>query len=51
MFSNPCFSKDLFKICYAAFSCGAMIADTKALTLAGLGKEEGKDRRIDEAEW
>jgi hypothetical protein len=47
LFSNPSFSKDLIKICCAAFSCGAMIADTKALTLAG-EKEEG---RIDGAGW
>jgi hypothetical protein len=26
------------------------IADTKALTLAGLEKEEGNDRRVDKAE-
>jgi hypothetical protein len=50
LFSNPSFSKDLIKICYAAFSYGAMIADTKALTLAGLGKEEGNDRSVGEAE-
>jgi len=35
-------SKVLIKICCVAFSCGAMIADTKALTLAGLEKEEGR---------
>jgi hypothetical protein len=29
----------------------AMIADTKALTLAELEKEERKDRRVDEEEW
>jgi hypothetical protein len=40
LFSNPSFSKDLINICCAAFSCGAMFADTKALTLAGLEKEE-----------
>jgi hypothetical protein len=45
--SNPSFSKVSIKICCAAFSCGAMIADTKALTLAGR-KEE---RRIDGAGW
>jgi hypothetical protein len=28
-----------------------MIADTKALTLAEWGKEEGNDRRVGEAEW
>jgi hypothetical protein len=39
LFSNPSFSKDLIKICCAVFSCGAMIADTKALTLAGLEKK------------
>ncbi len=50
LFSNPSFSKDLIKICCAAFSCGAMIAETKALTLAGLGKEEGNDRRVGKAE-
>jgi len=33
--SNPSFSKILIKICCAAFSCDAMIADIKALTLAG----------------
>jgi hypothetical protein len=44
--SNPSFSKVLIKICYAASSCGAMIADTKALTLAGLGKEEGRIRGV-----
>ena len=39
--SNPSFSNVLIKICCAASSCGAMIvADTKALTLAGLEKEE-----------
>jgi hypothetical protein len=38
--SNPPFSKVLIKICCSAFSCGAMIADTKALTLA-VEKEEG----------
>ena len=43
LFSNPSFSKALIKICCAAFSCGAMITNTKALTLAGLEKEE---RRI-----
>jgi hypothetical protein len=42
LFSNPSFSKDLIKICYAALSCGAMIADTKALILAELEKEEGR---------
>jgi len=47
LFSSSCFSKDLIKICYAAFSCGAMIADTKAPTLAELEKEEGKDKRVD----
>jgi hypothetical protein len=41
---NPLFSKDLIKICCAAFSCGAMIADTKALTLAGLGGRERQER-------
>jgi hypothetical protein len=44
LFSNSFFSKDLIKMCCAALSCGAMIADTKALTLAGL---EGYCRRID----
>ena len=29
LFSNPSFSKDLIKICCAALSCRAMIADTK----------------------
>jgi hypothetical protein len=38
--SNPSFSKVLVKICCVAVSCGAMVADTKALTLAGLEKEE-----------
>ena len=39
--SNPSFSNVLIKICCAASSCGAMIvADTKALILAGLEKEE-----------
>jgi hypothetical protein len=38
---NPSFSKVLIKICCAAFSCGAMIADTKALTLAGEKRKEG----------
>jgi hypothetical protein len=33
--SNPSFSRVLIRICYAAFSCGAMIADTKALLLEG----------------
>ena len=42
LFSNPCFSKDLIKICYVALSYGSIIADTKALTLAGLEKEEGR---------
>ena len=42
LFSNPSFSKDLIKICCAALSCGAMIADTNALTLAELEKEEGR---------
>jgi hypothetical protein len=40
---NPSFSKVLIKICCAAFSCGAMIADMKALTLAGLEKDEGSE--------
>jgi hypothetical protein len=41
--SNPSFSKVSIKICCAASSCGAMIvADTKALTLAGLKKEAGR---------
>jgi hypothetical protein len=35
--SNPSFSKALIKICCAASSCGAVIADAKALTLV----EEG----------
>jgi hypothetical protein len=39
--SNPSFSTVLIKICCAAFSCDAIIADIKALTLAGLEKEEG----------
>ena len=38
--SNPSFSKVLIKICCVAFSCGAVITDTKVLTLAG-EKEEG----------
>jgi hypothetical protein len=38
---NP-FSKILIKICCAAFGYGAMFADTKALTLAGLEIEEGR---------
>ena len=38
--SNPSFSKVLIEICCAAFICGAMIADTKALTLAGLEKRK-----------
>jgi hypothetical protein len=39
--SNPFFSNVSIKICCAASSCSAMIvADTKALTLAGLEKEE-----------
>jgi len=42
LFLNPSFSKNLIKIYYTALSCGAMIADTKALTLAGLEKEEGR---------
>jgi hypothetical protein len=42
LFSNPSFSKDLIKICYVALSCSAIIADKKALTLAGLEKEEGR---------
>jgi hypothetical protein len=49
LFSNPSFSKDFIKICCAAFSCGAMIADTKVLTRARLGKEEGNDRSV--VEW
>jgi hypothetical protein len=40
--SNPSFSNVFIKICCAAFSCGAIFADTKALTLAGLEKEEGR---------
>jgi len=41
LFSNPSFSNALIKICCAASSCGArIVADTKALTLAGLEKEE-----------
>ena len=41
--SNPPFSKVSIKICCAASSCGAMImADQKALTLAGWEKEEGR---------
>ena len=43
--SNPSFSNVLIKICCAASSCGAMImADTKALTLTGLEKEEGCEK-------
>ena len=39
--SNFSFSNVLIKICCAASSCGAMIvADKKALTLAGWEKEE-----------
>jgi len=41
--SNPSLSKVSIKICYVAFSCGTIIVDTKALTLAGLEKEVGKD--------
>jgi hypothetical protein len=33
LFLNPSFSKVLTKICCEAFSCGAMFANTKALTL------------------
>ena len=44
---NPSFSKVLIKIRRAAFSCGIMITDTKALTMAG-EEEEG---RIDGAGW
>jgi hypothetical protein len=41
--SNLSFSKVSIKICCAASGCGAMIvADTKALTLAGLKKEAGR---------
>jgi hypothetical protein len=40
--SNPSLVNFLIKICSAVFSCGAMFADTKALTLAGLEKEEGR---------
>ena len=41
LISNPSFSNVLIKICCAESSCGAMIvADTKALTLAWLEKEE-----------
>jgi hypothetical protein len=43
LFSNRSFSKDLIKICCAAFSCGAMIADTKVLTRAGLEKKRKED--------
>ncbi len=38
--SNPSFSKILIKICCVAFVRGAMVANTKALTLAGLEEEE-----------
>ena len=44
LFSNLSFSKDLIKICYSAFSYSAIIADTKALTLAEWGKEEENDK-------
>jgi hypothetical protein len=42
LFLNSSFSKVLIKICYIAFSCDAMTADIKVLTLAGLEKEEGR---------
>jgi hypothetical protein len=32
LFLDPSFSKVLIKICCAAFSCGAMFADTKAFS-------------------
>jgi hypothetical protein len=38
------YSEELIKICCAALSCGAMIANTYALTLAGVEKEEGRIR-------
>lgn len=37
---NPSFSKVLIKIRCAAASCGAMVADTKALTLADWRKRK-----------
>jgi hypothetical protein len=47
LFSNPSFSNALIKICCAASSCGArIVADTKALTLAGLEKEEERMRGV-----
>jgi len=46
LISNPSFSKVLIKICCAASSCGAMIvADTKALTLAGMEEDRGCEGR------
>jgi hypothetical protein len=45
--SNPSFSKALIKICRAASSCGAVIADAKALTLAGeVWREKSGGRRV-----
>ena len=40
--SSPSFSKVLIKIYRIAFSYGAMFADTRTLTLAGLEEAEGK---------
>jgi len=37
--SNPSFSNALIKICCAAFSCGAIVADKKVLT--GKKRKEG----------
>jgi hypothetical protein len=51
LFSNPFFNNVSIKICCAASSCGAMIADTKALALEGIGKTERTDRRTDGAGW